>query len=123
MDHEDLEFELEDCVAIIRWTELKSAYFIHCAAGEIIYCLAKIEEDGDIIAVLITGKGKSFCAGFDFDELQNPDHKQIEAVMESSQKFHAALTNFPKPMVAVVDGPYMAGGFAPDRHVRNPHSL
>ena len=112
MDYKNLEVTLEPPVSIIRLNRPEKRNALSIALrGEIIDCLAQIEENSDIKAGLITGNGKAFCAGFDLDEFQNPDPEHMETVMESSRKFHIALTGFPKPLVAVVNGPAMAGGF------------
>lgn len=79
--------------------------------NEMVDCLAKLEVEQDILAILITGNGPAFCAGFDLKEFQNPDIAPVEAIQESSQRFHVALTSFPKPLVAAINGPAMAGGF------------
>lgn len=78
---------------------------------EIVDFFEKIKGDDGVKAVLITGNGPAFCAGFDLEEFKNPDPAHIVAIRESSQRFHAALTGFPKPLVAAVNGPAMAGGF------------
>ena len=112
MDYKTLEVVFEAPLAIVRLNRPEKRNALSIALrGEIMDCLAQVVDDGDITAVLITGNGKAFCAGFDLDEFQNPDPKHIEAVMESSRKFHIALTSFPKPLVAAVNGPAMAGGF------------
>ncbi len=112
MDYQTIEVELEGPAAIIRLNrpDKRNALSIELR-GEMMDCLEKMEREGDTKAVLITGNGSAFCAGFDLEEFKNPDPAHIEAIQESSQRFHIALGRFPKPVVAAVNGPAMAGGF------------
>jgi enoyl-CoA hydratase len=65
-------------------------------------------KDTAVRVVVITGAGSSFCAGFDLNEFaQAGIARQIK---ESSRRYHFAVWKFPKPLVAAVNGPAMAGG-------------
>lgn len=112
MSYKTIEVEYDRPGAIIRLNrpDKRNALSIEMRY-EMVDCLAKMEGEHDIITVLITGNGNAFCAGFDLKEFQNPDTAHIEAIQDSSQRFHVALTSFPKPLVAAVNGPAMAGGF------------
>lgn len=76
---------------------------------EISSCLEKWKEDEKIGAVIITGAGKAFCAGFDLSEFSQPD--KINDVFESSAKYHRDVWNFPKPVIAAINGNALGGGF------------
>ena len=112
MSYETIEVEFDHPAATIRLNrpDKRNALSIKLR-NEVVDCLEKIEGDAEIKAVLITGNGKAFCAGFDLDEFQNPDPAHVEALQESSHRFHTGLLNFSKPMVAAINGPAMAGGF------------
>ena len=74
-------------------------------------------EDKAVRVVIITGKGRGFCAGADLttvDERTGPDGVDFDA----EQEFHRIATSAfgtiekcPKPLIVAVNGYAMAGGF------------
>lgn len=75
--------------------------------------LSKIKSDEDIRALIITGEGKSFCAGADLEYLdQLKDFSTIENKKDSESLAELFLTiyNFPIPTIAAVNGVAIAGG-------------
>lgn len=76
---------------------------------EISACLEKWKDDEKIGAVIITGAGKAFCAGFDLSEFSEKD--KINDVFESSAKYHRDVWKFPKPVIAAINGNALGGGF------------
>jgi enoyl-CoA hydratase len=70
------------------------------------------DDDGDIRAVVITGTGeKAFCAGMDlraFAEARDGGNADMGS-FDALSWFHRG--GFPKPVVAAVNGPAVAGGF------------
>lgn len=74
---------------------------------DIVSCLTSLEENEDINAIVLTGAGASFCAGFDLTEFQTGDMQEIFA---HATHYHHQVYNSIKPIVAAVNGPAMAGG-------------
>ena len=64
--------------------------------------------DPAVRAVVLTGAGSTFCAGFDLDEFAQAD--LAPSIKDSSHRYHLAVWQFPKPLVAAVNGPAVAGG-------------
>ncbi|MCB0991071.1 MAG: enoyl-CoA hydratase/isomerase family protein [Acidimicrobiales bacterium] len=70
--------------------------------------LDALSVDEDVKAVVITGAGDHFCAGFDLDELMSSDAP--DAVLAHADRYHAAVHEFPKPLIAAIEGVAVAGG-------------
>lgn len=67
--------------------------------------------DPDVNAIGLTGAGSAFCAGMDVTQFGgDAEHKR--RLVETSVRCFAAVAECPKPTVALVNGPAMAGGFA-----------
>ncbi len=65
------------------------------------------ENDASVGAILLSGNGKSFCAGMDLHEVIGPGGAEINAVHE--QIFSAGI-RLTKPLIAAVHGAALAGG-------------
>ena len=70
-------------------------------------------EEGPARVVVITGSGKSFCAGLDLDEMphlvKQTQQKNLEDTRRITKLFYR-LYSFPKPIIAAVNGAAIAGG-------------
>ncbi|MBV9284861.1 MAG: enoyl-CoA hydratase/isomerase family protein [Acidimicrobiia bacterium] len=71
--------------------------------------LDKLAADEECKAVVVTGAGDVFSAGFDLREFEQPE--LAEELWASSDRFHRTWLEFPLPTVAAVNGPALAGGF------------
>jgi methylglutaconyl-CoA hydratase len=63
--------------------------------------------------MILTGAGKAFCSGMDLDNLKQltgRTHEQNLADSETMASLFRTLYDFPKPTVAAVNGPAIAGG-------------
>jgi len=66
-------------------------------------------------AVVLTGAGTAFCAGMDLQEMQETakqdrPHDQWQQDAEIYQELLEKMIRFPKPIIAAVNGPAVAGG-------------
>jgi enoyl-CoA hydratase/carnithine racemase len=69
------------------------------------------ELEREAAAFLITGAGSAFCAGMDMTQFGGDDANRGRIVATSTRLFRA-LALCPAPVVAFVNGPALAGGFA-----------
>lgn len=77
---------------------------------------SELAEDGAVEAVILTGKGRAFCAGAALDSLVNPEGLSVEPEALRRQ-FDEALNpllrqmmDLPKPLVVAVNGIAAGGG-------------
>jgi enoyl-CoA hydratase/carnithine racemase len=75
--------------------------------------LDDLAENPAVKAVVITGNGPVFCAGFDLSEFQRAagDDAFGRELWASSDRYHATVLHFPLPTVAAINGAALAGGF------------
>ena len=63
--------------------------------------------------LILTGAGKAFCSGMDLDNLKSLIGRSSEQSLEDSKTMASlfrTLYDFPKPTIAAVNGPAIAGG-------------
>lgn len=68
----------------------------------------RICADTAIRAVIITGSGKAFCAGFDLAELASSD---VDASQEADNAVADAMASFKGPIIGAINGHAVTGGF------------
>ena len=76
-----------------------------------------LHQQKSVRAVILTGAGTAFCAGMDLDEMLATSQLPVA---ESMQQWHddavlyrdviETMLRFPKPIIAAVNGPAIAGG-------------
>jgi enoyl-CoA hydratase/carnithine racemase len=67
--------------------------------------------DESVACIVLTGAGPAFCSGMDTSQFGgDPEHRR-RLVESSTGAFHA-VGRCPKPVLAAVNGPALAGGFA-----------
>lgn len=75
--------------------------------------LAEAERAPEVHALVLTGAGKAFSAGADLDFLKRVRDEPAEANLAHSRRLadlFLRVYTFPKPIVAAVNGPAVAGG-------------
>ncbi len=73
----------------------------------------KLEVDDSLRLVVLSGEGKSFCAGGDLNWMRSmKDFSPSENITDSTRmaKMYQALRYFTKPLIAVVHGAALGGG-------------
>lgn len=74
---------------------------------QLVVALDHAAADGGVGAILLTGNGKSFCAGMDLAEVVSADTREISRVQEQLFTISNRLTT---PLIAAVQGAALAGG-------------
>jgi enoyl-CoA hydratase/carnithine racemase len=81
---------------------------------ELIHALKETEEDDNIRVMILTGRGRGFCAGADlnrFIEIQESDKGHKKKTRFGSLDFPRAFIQYPKPIIAAINGPAYGFGF------------
>lgn len=76
---------------------------------EVSQCLTIWAGDPVVCAVIITGAGRAFSAGFDTEEFRQP--RLHDEILRSSTTYHRNVWYFPKPTIAAINGLAVGGGF------------
>jgi methylglutaconyl-CoA hydratase len=82
---------------------------------ELEQALSDLHQERKVRAVILTGAGSAFCAGMDLhemkatNELENPFQQWHEDAVQYREAVEMML-RFPKPIIAAVNGPAVAGG-------------
>jgi methylglutaconyl-CoA hydratase len=113
MPYQTLTIAEADRVAVITLNRPEKRNAISMALiHELMDTFAELEKSS-ARAVIITGAGKSFCAGMDLDELKSLTGRSREESQRDSEtmaRLFRGVYDFPKPLIAAVNGPAIAGG-------------
>jgi enoyl-CoA hydratase len=107
-----LEIERSDGVAVLTLNrpEKRNALSIELRY-ELARLLAELESDSAVGALVLTGAGSAFCSGMDTTQFGG-DLENRRRIVESSTAAFGTLGRLPIPVIAAVNGPAIAGGFA-----------
>jgi enoyl-CoA hydratase len=107
-----LSIERQDEVAIVtlRRPEKRNALSIELRI-ELADAFAALSRDESVGCVVLTGAGSAFCSGMDTDQFGG-DRANRRRLVETSTLAFKAVGNCARPVVAGVNGPALAGGFA-----------
>jgi enoyl-CoA hydratase len=78
---------------------------------ELAEAFENLGADPAVACAVLTGQGSAFCAGMDVTQFGGDDeHRRL--LVDSSRRSFGAVRSCPKPVIAAVNGPAVAGGFA-----------
>ena len=111
-DSGQLELDRRDQVAVVTLSrpEKRNALSIELRT-ELAEAFAALSADDDVGSIVLTGAGSAFCSGMDTSEFGG-DRAHRERLVETSTVAFQAVGDCPRPVVAAVNGPALAGGFA-----------
>ncbi len=115
--YQTILFEKKDRWAKITLNrpEVKNA-LSEIMTDELMSVFSEIEEDKSIRGLSLRGSQGAFCAGADLKDFKNnfvlkkPSLDEVKAMNVGAGKLFQTLSQLPKIVVALVDGPAFAGG-------------
>lgn len=109
-----IKYEIKDSIGILTLNRPEKRNALHPElVKQMKVKLSQIEKDGNVKVLIITGEGKSFCAGADLEYLNKlRDFSTLENEEDSKDLSELLLMiyNLPKPVIAAVNGAAIAGG-------------
>ena len=115
MGYKDIELIREEGVALIYLNrpEILNALG-ETMKAELIRALKETKEDKDIRVLILSGRGRAFCAGADlnrFVAFQKGDKDHKKKTRFGSLDLPRAFIQYPKPIIAAINGPSYGFGF------------
>jgi enoyl-CoA hydratase len=100
----------EVAVVTLRRAEKRNALSIELRE-ELAAAFAALGQDPRVGCIVLTGAGSAFCSGMDMTEFGG-DRNHRQRLYDSSLAVFDRVGQCPRPVVAAVNGPALAGGFA-----------
>ncbi|MBN1233705.1 MAG: enoyl-CoA hydratase/isomerase family protein [Candidatus Coatesbacteria bacterium] len=111
MDYQFIKVELSDGIAIVTIDRQEA---LNALNSEVLSSLHKVfyelAKESNLKAVILTGAGKSFVAGADIKEMTDYNPVQARAFSLRGQSIFNQIEDFPKPVIAAVNGFALGGG-------------
>ncbi len=115
MEYKNIELVREERVALITLNRPEVLNALNeTMKYELIDALKETEGDDDIRVLILTGRGRAFCAGADlnrFVEFQERDEDHKNKSRFGSLDLPRAFIQYPKPIIAAINGPSYGFGF------------
>jgi len=114
MNYKTIELQKNDNVLTIFLNRPK----VHNAMNEklmkeVTYCFKDCSKNKSIKVIILTGKGKSFCAGADLNWMKSMANYSKKENIEDSKlllDLYDSIYNCPKPTIAKINGHAFGGG-------------
>jgi enoyl-CoA hydratase len=79
--------------------------------GELCQAFKRLQADRNVLAVILTGNGRAFCAGLDLKAMEaSPTGMKIFAI-DGENDVARAMADFDRPIIVAVNGVAATGGF------------
>lgn len=105
-----IQVTLSNRLATITLNKGRSNPINHQMVKDLAACIQKLDADGDVGGVIITGKPGFFSSGIDLMEAYDYNEEQIKQFWIDFLALPRALAAFSKPLVAAISGHSPAGG-------------
>ncbi len=110
-DFKTVTVEVNDNIAILRLDNPPVNQLSTILRNEMAQVFDLAFASSEIKAIVLTGTGKNFMAGGDITEMAAiTDKDQLFDMVMEYNKFHNAIEDGPKPVIAAINGPALGGG-------------
>ena len=107
MEYETIEMLYDDQVAFLYLNRPEVLNALNeKMKGELMHALHETEKDDRVRVLVLSGRGRGFSSGADlkaFLEAQKSEHERRSRF--GSVDFHRAFAQYPKPIIAAINGP------------------
>ncbi|KJR98043.1 MAG: enoyl-CoA hydratase [Peptococcaceae bacterium BRH_c4a] len=112
MGYETLKLTREGHIAVVAFNRPDAMNALSTqTAKDLLATLEELELDQDVFAAVLTAEGdKAFCAGADLKERKTMSREDMKKQRALFVKAFTAVAEFPKPLVAAVNGFALGGG-------------
>jgi enoyl-CoA hydratase len=106
-----VEIEKREKIAIVKITREEALNALNKQVlEEIEEAFSGLEKDDEVLAIILTGTGKSFVAGADIAFMQGLNAHEGREFGMFGQKVMSKIYDTPKPVIAAVNGFALGGG-------------
>lgn len=106
-----VERPIADCAVVtLNRPQAKNALSLELRR-ELVSTFARLETEAAVRVIVLTGAGDAFCAGLDLKELGAASNPSAAVVPDPAEDPVRAISRFPWPVIAAVNGPAITGGF------------
>lgn len=126
MKYTTLEYKVEDYILTLSLNrpEQMNAFTVEMAS-ELVHAFNRASNDDEVCVIVVTGKGRAFCAGMDLaregnvfglDESQQPsledmqNNMLIPGVSDTGGTVNLSIYECKKPVIAAINGPAVGVG-------------
>jgi enoyl-CoA hydratase len=111
MDNATLKLERRDGVAILTLDRPEALNALNAGVFDALEAaFTDLAKDSTLRAVILTGAGKAFAAGADIKAMADFTPPQARAFARRGQQVLDLIENFPRPVIAAVNGFALGGG-------------
>ena len=114
-DYQTIDFQIDRAVAVITLNRPQRLNAINQRmVDELLDAQSRVASDDGIHALVVTGAGRSFCAGFDLQEsdasASRPGVGETRDILQRDFDMTMGFWDCPKPTISAVHGHCLAGG-------------